>query len=303
MKMNKQEIIKLVSDKLNISHPVVNKFERTPGGMTNDSYFVTINEQRYVVRIPGKGTDQLINRKNEKENLIFSSNLGINPNLIYFDVDTGVKITEKINSPTSLTPTLAKDEYVIKNVISIFKQLHEAKTMMNNRFELFNLMEHYESLVRNENALMMEKLLPLKSKIFMLKKIYESFHIIETPCHIDAACSNMIYDSNGELFLIDWEYSGMFDPIWDIATLFLSFNMNSDEEMFFLKYYFQREPTNEELQRILLHKIFQDYLWTLWVYFKDSKGNSYLADAEKRTQRAHENIQLYDANYNEDIVV
>src|SRR5690625_1368543 len=89
-KMNKKNIIELVSDKLNISHPVVNNFERTPGGMTNDSYFITINEQRYVVRIPGKGTDQLINRKNEKENLIFSSNLGINPNLIYFDVDTEI---------------------------------------------------------------------------------------------------------------------------------------------------------------------------------------------------------------------
>src|SRR5690625_2857921 len=200
-KMNKQNIIELVSDKLNISHPVVNKFERTPGGMTNDSYFVTINEQRYVVRIPDKGTDQLINRKNEKENLIFSSNLGINPNLIYFDIDTGVKITEKIKSPTSLTPILAKDEYVIKNVISIFKQLHEANTMMNNRYELFDLIDQYENLVKSENDFIMEKILPLKTKVIMLKEIYESFHIIETPCHIDAACSNMIYDNNGKLFL------------------------------------------------------------------------------------------------------
>src|SRR5699024_8200680 len=142
-----------------------------------------------------------------------------------------------------------------------------------------------------------------KTKVLMLKGIYESFHVIETPCHIDAACSNMIYDSNGGLFLIDWEYSGMFDPMWDIATLFLSFNMTSDEEMFFLKYYFQLDLTTEELQRILLHKVFQDYLWTLWIYFKDSKGNNYLSDAKNRIERAQENIQRYDANYNEDIVV
>src|SRR5690625_1000372 len=139
--------------------------------MTNDSYFVTINEQRYVVRIPGKGTEQLINRKNEKENLIFSSHLGINPNLIYFNVDTGIKITEKIKSPTTLTPTLEKEEYVIKNVISVFKQLHEANTMMNNHFKLFDLMDHYENLVKNENPFMIEKILPLKTKVLMLKGI------------------------------------------------------------------------------------------------------------------------------------
>lgn len=50
-----------------------------------------------------------------------------------------------------------------------------------------------------------------------------------SPCHNDLVAENILIveddvndiGANNQLFFIDWEYSGMNDPMWDIAALFL----------------------------------------------------------------------------------
>ena len=150
---------------LNLVNPEVTDIRRAPGGMTNDSYFVTVNGKKYVVRIPGKGTELLINRKVEKSNLVFGTKLGINPELFYFDTDSGIKITRKLESCQSLTPDLAREGKIMKKVIELFRRLHFTEMKMENRFKLFSLMDYYEDLVQKVNPFMLEKLTPLKEQV------------------------------------------------------------------------------------------------------------------------------------------
>ena len=114
-------------------------------------------------------------------------------------------------------------------------------------------------------------------------------------------CAYFIEDN--QLFLIDWEYSGMFDPMWDLATLFVSLSFTEEEELFFLTHYLEREPDQEEMQRILLHKVFQDYLWSLWTFYKEAKGDDFGSTAIKRIERAVKNIAEYHTIYNQNNVV
>lgn len=296
----------LIKNTLKKSDSVITDLKRTPGGVTNISYFVTVNGEELVVRIPGKGTIELIDRRNEKNNLIFGTKLGINPELIYFDEQSGLKITRKIKDPTLMTPQFARERKMTKQIIALFKHLHQSKIVMKNRFELFTLIFHYENLVKKENTHIIEKLFTLKKDVLALKKVYDSFQVTEVPCHIDSGSENIILGENGKLFLIDWEYSGMFDPLWDIATFFLSVQFTEEEEMFFLQNYLKREPTNEEKQRIMLHKIFQDYLWCLWSFYKEKKADrdqkvhpdEYGAYGQYHIRRAKENINLYHRLYN-----
>jgi len=170
---------------------------------------------------------------------------------------------------------------------------------MHNRFELFSVIEHYENLVSEENRLMMEKVTTLQADVWDLKNVYQSFDIEEVSCHIDAVCVNILKDHNDRFYLIDWE----FDPLWDMATLFLSLQLNDEEEFFFLTYYLGGEPQMEELQRIHLLKIFLDYMWSLWYMYKEAKGNDYGNKALKRVERAEKHIELFRMLYDEDVVV
>src|SRR5690625_1995378 len=260
--MDEKKIKRIIKQAFQEKNLTITSIERTPGGLTNESYFATINDEKYVVRIPGKGTKQLVNRVTEKDNLLYATKLGINPELIYFDVDSGLKITRKVENASPMTLGRAREGTTMKQIINSFKQLHNAKKPMKNHFELFSLISHYRNLVYDTNPLMLEKWEPLQADLDNLREVYESLPVIEVPCHIDTVCSNILLSDSNEIFLIDWEYSGMFDAFWDLATLFVSLQFTEKEEQFFLTHYLEREPLVSELQRILLHKIFHDYLWS-----------------------------------------
>lgn len=302
-KVNEEKVISMIKHVLHLEDGIITDIYEVPGGMTNFSYFVSINDEKYIVRLAGLGTEEIIDRKAEKSNLLFGTSLGLNPALIYMDVDSGMKITRKIKNATTLTPSSAREGHTMKHIISLFLHLHHSEKPMENRFRLFDLMVHYESLVKPVNIFIIDMLAPLKQDIMELKVIYESLHVKETPCHIDSVCSNLVRSGSDKLFLIDWEYSGMFDPLWDLATLFQSFELTEEEKMFFLTHYFGREPTNVELQRILMHTIFLDYLWSLWSFYKEAQGDDLGSVGIDRFKRATENVILYRSLFQEDIVV
>src|SRR5690625_195578 len=301
--MNEAHIKKVISNALQLKEETISDIYRTSGGLTNKSYFATVNGEKMVIRIPGYGTEELVNRKEEKDNLIYATKLGINPPLLYFNADSGLKITRQIEGASPITPALVREGNMMKQIIHLFKCLHTAETPMKNEFKLFNLMRHYESLVKDVNDVIVEKLAELKEDIVNLQKIYESFHIKQVPCHIDAACTNLIKGKDGNIYLIDWEYSGMFDPLWDISTLFLSLELEKDEQLFFLMQYLERKPDEDGLQCILMHIMFQDYLWCLWSFFKEAKGDDVGNDAVKRFERSTKNVILYKETFENEIVV
>ena len=87
------------------------------GGMTNKNYLIEINSKKYVLRKPGEGTESIINRNNEKNNLKLISTINIDSNLYFFDEKSGIKLSEYINNSEMLTPSNAK--YNLKKVAVI----------------------------------------------------------------------------------------------------------------------------------------------------------------------------------------
>lgn len=291
-----EKLCKLILEALQLPEAEVKDIHRV-GGMTNYNYLATINGEEYVARIPGNGTAQFINRKEEKENLEFSSLLGINPELLYFNAETGLKITRKVIDATTLTSELAKQEEIMKEVVEIFKKLHYSEVPMKNRFRLFTLMDNYEKLARGANATFFVGFNDVKRDVLALKAHYDSMKIEESPCHIDPACGNFIKDRAGRVYLIDWEYSGMFDSLWDLAGYSMESGFSASEEELFLKIYFQRDVTKLEAERILMHKIFQDYLWSLWTLFKETKGDDFGTYGRRRYERLKSNVVVYKSNF------
>ena len=66
------------------------------------------------------------------------------------------------------------------------------------------------------------------------------------------------------MWIVDWEYSGMNDPMWDLGDLSVEgqFDEVEDEEM--VGAYFGGGPTPSERGRIVIYKAMCDLLWTLW---------------------------------------
>lgn len=285
-----------IQDALQVPKAQISNIKQA-GGMTNLNYSVAINSKSYIVRIAGKGTDKLIDREVEKRNLELASSLGINPKLYYFNLESGLKITKEIAGAQTFTAEIAKEEMILQEVVSIFRRLHHSNKVMEERFRLFELMVYYEELAKQAAAHFYEGYEAVKEDIQTLHKRYENIKVKEVPTHIDPAFSNFIVSEVGKVYLIDWEYSGMFDPLWDLAAYSLEAKFSLEEEQVLLEAYFQRVPSESENERIFLHKIFQDYLWSLWTLFKEEKGDDFGAYGEIRFERARLNIAKYKRQY------
>lgn len=253
------------------------------GGMTNKNYLISIDKKKYVLRNPGVGTKEIINRNNEAKNAQIISDLNLDAKLIYLNKETGIKISEYIENAETLVPETAKNNF--KQVAGILRKLHNSKITFDNVFDSFTEMEKYERLSIEENGKFYDGYKEVKERVFKLKEKLQLFNIELRACHNDTVPENFI-KSGEKIYLIDWEYSGMNDPMWDLAAHSLECNFSKEEEKEFLDSYFLGKMTKEENLRIQIHKICQDFLWSIWTILKEAKGISFGDYGIERYNRA-----------------
>ena len=262
------------------------------GGMTNKNYRVVVKGKEYVLRTPGSGTERMINRKEEKMNVIQVSELGLDAELIYFNDETGVKITEFIKEAETLNGNSTKKTDYMEPIAAAIRTLHDSNIKMINHFDVFEKIHEYERLIMDLQCRPYDGYDEVKAKVMALKEVYQSLNIILTPCHNDLVPENIIRGRGGKIYLIDWEYSGMNDPIWDVAALSLECEFTQEEEALFLSFYLNQDHIPLDIQqRVLINKIFQDFLWSIWAIFKGAEGDDFGSYGIDRFNRAKENLE------------
>ena len=113
-----------------------------------------------------------------------------------------------------------------------------------------------------------------------------SIGIEMNPCHNDAVPENFIKAQDGTIYLIDWEYSGMNDPMADFAALFLESEFTEEKKEFFLNEYYKGEVPSGIEERILCYEIMWDTLWSLWTVLKEAYGEDFGSYGLDRFNRA-----------------
>ena len=281
----------LVSECLNIDMKQIKQIAAI-GGMTNKNYKVMIDDQNYVLRVPGNGTEKMISRVDEIKNAAFAHEIGVDADLIYFNEQTGIKISKFIEDAQTLSPEGAKKPYVMKKICQLLNQLHQCGLEMENEFNVYEKIESYEQLLNELKGEYYEDYQLIKQQVLQLKELMDDLEIKLVPCHNDTLAENFIKDKHDQYYLIDWEYAGMNDPMWDVAAHCLENGFNSDEEELFLKTYFKQEPKRSYKTRVLVNKIYQDFLWSLWTKVKEASGDDFGDYGIERYNRAKENLKL-----------
>ncbi|MCA1031400.1 NTP transferase domain-containing protein [Bacillus timonensis] len=263
------------------------------GGLTNKNFkMVLSNEKEYVLRIPGNGTDKMINRFDEKVNSKLANSVGIDAPLIYINAETGVKISEIIENAETLNPKTAKREDNMILTSDILRKLHHSNLPMKNIFDISDKIEQYEEIMAEVNGQKYEGYDRVREQVMEIIRMYKKMDIDLLPCHNDALAENFVKSGEDKIYLIDWEYGGLNDPMWDLAAHSLECEFSQEDEELFLSLYFEGEEIPEEIHtRILIHKIFQDFLWSIWTILKEAKGDDFGTYGIDRFNRAIKNIE------------
>ena len=258
------------------------------GGMTNQNYLVKTSSNQYIVKFFGKGTDKLIDRQNEKFNLELLKDLKLDVENYLFDIDAGIKVNQYIENATTLDSTSIKTKF--EKIAPILQTIHASGKELRGEFAPFEEIKKYESLI--DGNIPYANYEAVRKEVFSLEKRLADLGVDRKSCHIDLVPENFIESPQGRLYLIDWEYSSMNDPMWDLAALFLESDFTNQEEEDFLAYY-ESDKTPVSREKIRIYKILQDTIWSLWTVYKEAQGADFGDYGVTRYQRAVKGLTYY----------
>ena len=241
-------------------------------GMTNRSFIFSCKNSRYIMRIPGEGTDLLIDRYHEADVYKAISGKGFCDDPIYLEPAKGYKIIKYLDNVRSLDPESGFD--LIRGM-ALLKRFHESRIKVGHEFDIFGQIEYYEKLWGGKSSCYGDYQ-TTKENVLSLREFVTENSEEHCLTHIDAVPDNFLFYSSesGEekLQLTDWEYSGMQDPHVDLAMFSIySFYSRSQVDDLIEIYFLGKCPDRTRI-KIYCYVAMCGLLWSNWCEFKRSLG-------------------------------
>ena len=244
-------------------------FRNVSEGMTNTSFVFRINGVDYIYRHPGDGTESIINRKNEKTSLIKAKEIGIDPTYIYADVNEGWKISVFV-------PEFREPDYNCfedsRKVLQVLRDLHSSKIEVDYGMRPWEDALEMEQLLRKKNPDCFSEYELLKEKINRIYQKTLDDGVEKCFCHGDTYKPNWMIQPNGNVILIDWEYSGYSDPGIDVGYYVVDAMYEVDEARKFVLEYLGDTWTKEREFHFMAYIPIIAYYWFVWALYRESCG-------------------------------
>ena len=241
-------------------------------GMTNRSFLFSVHGNKYIMRIPGEGTEQLINRQQEADVFEAISGLGLCDDPVYINPENGYKITEYLEG-IRVCDTESIDDLTL--CMGKLRTFHDMKISVTHTFDIFKQIEFYESLWDGDTSVYRDYQ-RTKENVFSMKSFIDSLKKDWCLTHIDAVPDNFLFytlpDGSEALQLTDWEYSGMQDPHVDIAMFCIYSLYNKTQCDRLIDIYFQNDCDKIIRAKIYAYIAACGLLWSNWCEYKRKLG-------------------------------
>ena len=260
--------MELVAEVLHIPESEVTDLKCLKTGMTNKSFLFKARERSYICRIPGPGTDLLINRAQEKAVYDAIKPLGISEHVIYMSGDTGYKISEFYEGARNGDPRSWQD---VARCMELVHRLHNSGIQVDHSFDMRERIDFYESICKGYEKNLFEDYDHVRGHMNTLLKRLDRLDRKKTLCHIDSVCDNFLFLPDGGIRLIDWEYAGMCDV--SMAAIYSYYNEEEAEKL--LAIYCSGNISAEDRFVYYSYIALGGFLWCLWAVYKSSIGEEF----------------------------
>lgn len=256
-------VIQLIRQVLACEEKEITEIRALKKGMTNRSFQFSCRGKKYIMRIPGEGTDKMINRKQEYDVYTQLAGRDITDPVIYMSPENGYKITEYMDGVRNCNSEEPKD---VKRCMQYLRKFHELNLKVDHVFDLYDQIEYYESLWGEETSAYRDYQ-DTKKRVYELRQYIDAQSKQVALTHIDAVCDNFLIRGD-ETYLIDWEYAGMQDVHVDIA-MFAIYAMYDREQIDqLIDFYFDGDTDRSVRIKIYCYIATCGLLWSNWCEYK-----------------------------------
>lgn len=209
-------------------------------GYTNRNYRLHNRSEDWVLRVPRNATNRFIDRAGEAANQALAAGLDIAPRAAWRD-RTGLSLTPTLSARGLRAADLADDE-MLRRVATIFARLHRSGLRFEGRVDLGELLQRYHSLL--PAALQQRYRRRVDAALRLLRRLGRR-DCTRVPSHNDPVLENLLL-ARERLWLIDWEYSAMASPYWDLAALCNAADLDRNRSLDLLSIYCEGSAVMEE---------------------------------------------------------
>ena len=232
-------------------------------GLTNRNYKVGIGDERFVLRIPGEGTSDYINRRHEAVAARIAAEAGVNAEVLFFDENDGLMLTRFVDGAATMNSERFRDLGAVARAAQAFRRMHDCGKSFATEFDLFLKMDEYLDYLRKKQARIPDGYAEVQTEAEAVRAALSARPSTLRPCHCDPLAENFL-DTGARIFIIDWEYAGNNDPMWDLGDVSVEAGFGADQDAALLRAYFGGEPPAAQVGRMVMYKAMCDLLWTLW---------------------------------------
>lgn len=265
------EVLDTIAKVFNASQADIVDIRTLKEGMTNDSFVFGLKGDKYVFRVPGRGTEQLLNRYQERDVYDVIKSLNISDEIIHIDPKKGYKITKYLSDSRILD---AKNSEEVKKAMNIIRSLHNNGLKVDHVFDIEERIEFYTELCQKNDAVLFNDYEDVNLLIKEILKVKKTYDRPLSLCHIDSIPANFLVQGD-TISLMDWEYAGMADPFIDIAMFTIMEGLQDQEIDDLLEVYLERKPSFDEIQLVYIYTALAGFLWALWTQYKQSEGEDF----------------------------
>ena len=266
--------------------------EPLEGGITNLNFLVSDSGSKSVVRLGSDIPEHLVYRSNEIIVSEAAYQIGVSPKLIYNE--PGVLVLEFIESKT-LEPKTVREN--LNKIVPMIRKIHEEiPNKLSGQpqiFWVFYVIKYYSNYLLNNNSSHISLIPSLLKKAEKLEKLSSPREIVFG--HNDLLAANFL-DDGSKIWVVDWEYGGFNDPLFDIGGLSSNNDLDENLENEVLEMYFKEKPSKDLIIKYNAMKTASLLRETMWSMVSEITSKiefnyaEYTSDNLKKFEESFDNL-------------
>lgn len=254
-------------------------------GRTNRNYRVEVGSATFFLRLSHEDTALLgIDRVAEYEAALAAAASGVGPEVVAHLPEHGCLITAWV-AGEPLAEGDMEQESVLADVARVVSTIH-AGPALPATFDAFRIVEAYRHVSVERGVPIPEAYGPAHAHAERIEAAFARAPLPARPCHNDLLSDNFLKGTDG-FWLVDYEYSGMGDPFFDLGNLSINNGLSEASQETLLRLTFG-EPTQAHRARLQLMRIMSDYREAMWGVIQQGLSTldiDYVAYADRHFER------------------
>lgn len=245
------------------------RYARIVGGISNSNWRVAIDgdQQRYFLKIPGAGTEMFVDRLAANEAARLAHELGLGPEVVYFDPSDGLEVAELLEGYVACTNAEFQKREIQLAAVDCYRRFHAGEGLGLTK-TIFDMIDEHVEQVQELGGSRPEDWPWLTRLYGNARAAFMASGLDMAPCFNDPMPGNFLIKPGAPMKLVDYEFASMNERSYELGV-WLGEMFFTEEVAAELIEAYAGELRPDFLARVIVMQALADIKWATWAMVQE----------------------------------